>query len=70
MSRFKKKKRAYFRSGLALLGEKKVFNKTYFDQSISASATPKEKYAWTKPGVIYDDIDGILAGTAKNQRIG
>lgn len=44
MSRFKRKKREYFRSGMALLGEKKVFNKTVFDQTISASGTPKEKF--------------------------
>lgn len=70
MSRFKRKKRAYFRSGLSLLGEKKVFSKNVFDQSLPKTAKPKEEFNWTKPGVIYDDIDGILQGTGKNQRIG
>lgn len=40
MSRFKKRKRAYFRSGLALLGEKKVYDKVYYDQTLTKSANP------------------------------
>lgn len=60
MSRFKAKKRSFFKSGLALIGEKKVYHKTYFDQPVVVAVTPKQKFGWTAPKMIYDDIDNII----------
>lgn len=69
MSKFKAKKRAFFKSGLALCGEKKVYEKTYFDQSLSA-ASDHETFKWHPLGLVYDDIDNITLGTGKANRIG
>lgn len=58
----------FFRSGLKLIGEKKVFQKNYAqaDLSMSTDAT-FQTYAWSKFG---PPLSEIVTGTLKNQRIG
>lgn len=66
MSRFKAKKRSYFKSGLALCGEKKVFQKNFAVVDMSA-ATDNFTFAWDK---IQIPLDEIVKGTAKDERVG
>lgn len=60
MSKFKAKKKSFFRSGLALVGEKKVFNVNEYDKTITKSSKPGEEFKWTLPELVYDDIDSII----------
>lgn len=55
MSRFKAKKRSYFKSGLALCGEKKVFEKNFAVVNMGTAAD-NFTYAWNKTKVPFSDI--------------
>lgn len=66
MSRFKAKKRSYFKSGLALCGEKKIYEKNYATIDL-AGAADNFTYSWHKVPIPFSEI---TKGTDKDERVG
>ena len=68
MSKKKYALKKFFRQGLAVIGEKKVFQKNYAVASLSVSGeSDLQTYAWTKFQI---PLRNIVQGVGKNNRIG